>query len=215
MILFILAPFFLFASDTFLSSDEIAYKNENLALHGHVSIKHPLGTVTADEAEVSGLTESSFLQAMLKSNVEFFFKEDRLACNELLLDNTNEKVVATGPTKLFGSKENFSLTCDGTTEFEKETNKLTFKSKFLPIIFTKGETSIEAKSAFLTFENDEPKTLVFDQGVDLSNGSIKGNAETLVYELKDHSLHGVGKVSFVLESNDAEQLLELWKKKSS
>ncbi len=215
MIYLLLFPLFIFAADTFLSSDQISYKNENLTLQGHVSMKHTLGTVTADEAEVSGLTESSFLKAMLKSNVEFFFKEDRLTCNELLLDGTTDKVVANGPTTLLGSKENFSLTCDGTTEFEKEANKLTFTSKFLPIVFTKGETHIEAKSAYLTFEENEPTTLVFDQGVDLANGTIKGNAETLVYELKDHSLHGVGKVSFILESSETGNLLELWKKKSS
>jgi hypothetical protein len=215
MMLFLLAPLAIFASDTFLSSDQISYKDKNLSLHGHVSIKHPLGIVTADEAEVSGLTESSFLQALLKSNVEFLFKEDRLVANELLLDSTKEEIVATGPTTLYGSKENFSLSCDGETQFEKASMKLTFTSKVLPISFSKGETLIHAKSAYLTFENDEPHTLVFTEGVDISNGSIKGNAGTLVYELKDHSLHGMGKVSFVLESNETVNLLDLWKKKPS
>ncbi len=215
MIFFLLAPFVSLASDTFLSSDQISYKDKNLSLHGHVSIKHPLGIVTADEAEVSGLTESSFLQAILKSNVEFLFKEDRLVASELLLDSTKEEIVAKGPTTLYGSKENFSLTCDGETQFEKSSMKLTFTSKLLPISFSKGETLIHAKSAYLTFENDEPQTLVFTEGVDITNGSIKGNAGTLVYELKDHSLHGIGKVSFVLESDETVNLLDLWKKKPS
>ncbi len=215
MIYLLLFPISLFAADTFLTSDEISYHEENLSLKGHVSIQHALGIVTADEAEVSGLTESSFLQAMLKSNVEFFFKEDRLCANELLIDSANNQMVTNGPATLFGKAENFSLTCDGTTQFDKSTSKLTFTSKVLPISFTKGETLIHAKSAFLTFENDEPATLVFDQGVDLTNGSIQGKADTLVYELKDRSLRGIGKVSFVLQSEETGNLLELWKKKSS
>ncbi len=215
MIFLVLAPFLLFAGETFLTSDEISYHEENLSLRGHVSIKHQLGTVTADEAEVTGLTESSFLQAMLKTNVEFFFKEDRLCANELLINSKTNQMTTSGPATLFGKAENFSLTCDGTTQFEKSTNRLTFTSKILPIIFSKDETLIHATSAFLTFENDEPTTLVFDQGVDLTNGTIKGTAKTLIYKLKDHSLHGVGKVSFVLQSDETGNLLELWKKKSS
>ncbi len=215
MIFLFFIPLILNAESTFLSSDQIAYKDENLSLHGHVSIKHPLGTATADEAEVSGLTGSTFLQAMLKSNVEFFFKEDRLIAKELVLDNEKGEVTAKGPTTLFGKSENFSLTCDGTAHFEKENNLLTFSSETSPISFTKGATHIHAKSAFLTFENDEPKTLTFNDGVDLSNGTITGSAEKLIYELKTHSLQGVGKVSFTLDSNETGNLLELWKKKSS
>ena len=215
MIYLLLFPLFLFSKETFMSSDLITYNDQNLELKGHVSIKHALGIVTADEAEVSGLTESSFLQAVLKNNVEFFFKEDRLCASVLLIDSTNNQMLTSGPTTLFGKSENFSLSCDGTNKFEKATSRLTFTRKILPIILTKGATLIHAKSAFLTFENDEPATLVFDEGVDLTNGSIKGNAKALVYELKDHSLHGIGKVSFVLQSDETGNLLELWKKKSS
>ena len=215
MIFIFLIPFILNAEGAFLSSDEIAYKDENLSLRGHVSIRHPLGRATADEALISGLTDSTFLQAMLKSNVEFFFKEDRLIARELTLDNEKGEVTAKGPATLFGKAENFSLTCDGTAQFEKETNTLTFNSEILPISFIKGETHIQAKSAFLTFENDEPKTLTFNEGVDLSNGTITGTAEKLVFELKDHSLKGIGKVSFTLDSTETGNLLELWKTKSS
>ena len=215
MIYWLLFPLLLFATEAFLTSDQISYHDQNLSLQGHVSIKHALGIATADEAEVSGITESSFLKAMLKNNVEFFFKEDKLCANELVIDSVNNQMTTNGPATLFGKSENFSLSCDGTTKFEKSTNKLTFTSKLLPILFTKGETLIRANSAFLTFENDVPATLVFDQGVDLVNGNIKGNADILVYELKDHSLHGVGKVSFILQSDETGNLLELWKKKSS
>jgi hypothetical protein len=215
MIWFLLLPFLLFAEDTFLSSDHIAYKDEYLSLTGHVSIKHDLGVVKADEAEVTGLNKTSFLKALVKSNVEFFFKEDRLIAEELLLDSTNGEVMAKGPTKLFGSKENFSLTCDGLTHFEKKDMKLKFTSNLAPILFSKGETKISSRKAYLTFENDEPSFITFDDGVDLSNGTIHGFAEKLVYDLKDQSLRGVGKVSFHLNSDETLNLLDLWKKKSS
>jgi hypothetical protein len=214
MIYLLLFPIVLFSNETFFSSDKLAYHKQNLSLEGNVSIKHPLGIVKADSAEVSGLTESSFLKAMLKNNVEFFFREDRLCASELLIDSENNQISTSGGATLFGKSENFSLSCDGTTKFEKSSNKLTFTSKFLPILFSKGDTLISAKSAFLTFELDEPTTLVFDQGVDLSNGNIKGMAETLVYTLKDHSLKGIGKVSFILQDDETGNLLELWKKKS-
>jgi hypothetical protein len=215
MIWFIFLPFLLFAEDTFLSSDHIAYKDEFLSLSGHVSIKHDLGVVKADVAEVTGLNKTSFLKALVKSNVEFFFKEDRLVADELILDSANGEVMAKGPTKLFGSKENFSLTCDGIAFFEKKDMKLKFTSNLTPILFSKGETKISSKKAYLTFENDEPTSITFDDGVDLSNGSIHGFAEKLVYNLKDQSLQGVGKVSFQLQSDETVNLLELWKKKTS
>jgi hypothetical protein len=212
MIFLFFIPFCLFATDTFFSSDQITYKDEHLALKGHVSIKHDLGIVHSDEAEVLGITESSFMKAILKKNVEFFFKEDRLVANELLLNNKNGEIIATGPATLFGASENFSLTCDGQAQFEKESNKLTFQSKILPISFSKGTTHIEAKSAFLTFENGSPSSLVFDEGVDLMSGGISASAKTLIYNLKDHSLKGIGKVSFNLSESESGNLIELWKK---
>ncbi len=211
MIFLFFIPFYL-ASEAFFSSDQITYKEEHLALKGHVSIKHDLGIVHSDEAEVSGITESSFLKAIFKQNVEFFFKEDRLIATELLLNNTSGEIIAVGPTTLFGASENFSLTCDGQAQFEKESNKLTFQSKILPISFSKGTTHIHAKSAFLTFENGAPSSLVFDEGVDLMNEGIRASAKTLVYNLKDHSLKGIGKVSFNLSDTESGNLLELWKK---
>ncbi|MBM3193550.1 MAG: hypothetical protein FJZ59_04890 [Chlamydiae bacterium] len=210
--IFFLIPFLVEASDAFFSSDQISYKEEQLSLEGHVTIQHDLGIVHADEAEVSGLTSTSFTQAILKKNVEFFFKEDRLLAAQLLLDNKNGEIVAKGPTALLGAFENFSLNCDGEAKIEKESNKLTFQSKVLPITFSKGSTQIEAKSAFLTFENGAFSSLVFDGGVDLSNGGIKASAKTLVYDLKDHSLKGIGKVSFNLNGAESGNLLELWKK---
>lgn len=215
MIYFLLLPLSLIATETFFSSDQVSYTDQNLSLEGHVSINHPLGIVTADQAEISELTESSFLTAILKSNVEFFFKEDRLTAQEVILNNATNQVLAKGPTTLSGTKDNFSLMCDGSAQFEKASMCLTFCSNFLPVSFSKGETLIESKSAFLTFENNEPATLVFKEDVHLTNGSIKGVADHLVYNLKEGSLQGLGKVSFVLQRDETDKLLELWKKKSS
>lgn len=211
-ILSLIIPCFLCASDAFFSSDQISYKEEHLSLKGHVTINHDLGIVHADEAEVLGATSASFIEAILKKNVEFFFKEDRLLARELVLNNKNGEIIAKGPSSLLGAFENFSLTCDGEAKIEKDKNRLTFQSKILPITFSKGTTHIEAKSAFVTFENKALSSLVFDEGVDLTNGGIKAHAETLIYDFKDQSLKGVGKVSFNLNSTESGNLLELWKK---
>src|SRR3990167_4430150 len=203
MKLFLLFPLSLLATELFFASDHIAYKNHNIFLKGHVLIEHPLGKIKADEGEIFEITESSFVQAILKSNIEFFFKEDLLTASELIWDRITNQITAKGPITLVGTQKDFLLACDGIATFTKETNQLLFTSKEVPISFDKGEIHIRSQSTSLIFENDEPSLILFENNVHLINGTVHCSAPSLLYSIKEGALKGIGKVTFTLQSEDA------------
>ncbi|MBM3184005.1 MAG: hypothetical protein FJZ64_01705, partial [Chlamydiae bacterium] len=199
---FFLLPCILFASDSFFSSDHIAYKDRSIALKGHISIEHPLGKIRADEGEILDIDETSFTKAILKSNIEFFFKEDLLTASELIWDRTTNQVTAKGPIALVGTEKEFLLACDGIAEFTLESKKLIFTANHLPISFDKGDLHIRSQSTSLLFENNEPSAILFENDVHLINDTVHCSAQSLIYSIKESSLKGVGKVIFTLQSEN-------------
>ncbi len=71
----------------------------------------------------------------------------------------------------------------------------------------KSNTHIQSKTASLLLKKNP--SFIFENGVNLTNSSIQCTTDNLVYDIKDGSLKGVGKVVFTLQSDD------VWKKKTS
>ena len=197
-LIYFLLPIILFGEEIALSSDTISYKGKTLLLQGNVSVKHPMATVKADLAEIIDVTKTSFLQAILRSNVELLFQEDRLIAEEIVIDPLSNKISTKGPAKFFATKQHFHLSCDGSTVFNKTAMNLSFKRGAFPITFVKEDITVYATTAQITFENNKPYAIIFDQDVELIKGQTKGRASVLFYRIQDHHI--------VLTGTKAEQV---------